>query len=104
MTSVSGPPPNRRPGAPLTMIAGAAVPLVAGPGGAGLGTTPSASSAANSQATPAPSAAAASPTPGSAPSRPWPAFRGPIDGGPFGAGGFAARTAPRRGQQPMPAG
>lgn len=83
VTPESEPPPRRRFGHPLILVAVAAVALLAGAGGAALATSGSSSPAtadsAASQPTPSPSASASA--------RP-PSSRGPVAGAPGGGGGF----------------
>ena len=83
MTPASGPPPRQRFGHPLTLVAVAAVALLAGAGGAAIATSgsssPAAADSASSQTSPSPSA--------SGPVNP-PSARRPSAHGPGGAGGF----------------
>lgn len=83
VTPASGPPPRQRFGHPLTLVAVAAVALLAGAGGAAIATSgsssPAAADSASSQTSPSPSA--------SGPVNP-PSARRPSAHGPGGAGGF----------------
>jgi hypothetical protein len=95
VTSASGPPPNRRSGHPLTLIAIASGALVAGVVGATIATsspsTPAAATAQQAQPSPTPSPGTASPsTPPSGSWRPGspPPFGGPGRHFAFPFGGF----------------
>ena len=101
MTPASGPPPRRRYGHPLTLLAVTGVALLAGAGGAAIATSGSSSPAtadsASSQASPSPSAS----VPARPPSAHGPAAQGPGRGGGFFGGGFSG--APVHGTLVVPA-
>jgi hypothetical protein len=101
VTPASGPPPRQRFGHPLTLIAVAAVALLAGAGGAAIATSgsssPAAADSASSQAGPSPSASG----PGQPPSARRPPAHGPGGAGGFFGGGFSG--APVHGTLVLPA-
>ncbi len=101
VTPASGPPPRRRYGHPLTLLAVTAVALLAGAGGAAIATSGSSSPAtadsASSQASPSPSAS----VPARPPSARGPAAQGPGRGGGLFGGGFSG--APVHGTLVVPA-
>jgi hypothetical protein len=122
VTSASGPPPNRRYGHPLTLVAIASGALVAGVVGATIATSsaaparpvPAAAQFARPAATPAPSTPApgiAPPgpaAPGTPPHRAWrpgrpPSFRGPGRPFAFPFGGFLFPGRAVHGQFVIPA-
>lgn len=102
MTPASGPPPRQRFGHPLTLVAVAAVALLAGAGVAGLATSggspATTADSASSQSSPAPSVSPSAP-PGNPAARS-PGRRGGFFGGGIG-GGFSG--APVHGTLVVPA-
>ena len=101
VTPASGPPPRQRFGHPLTLVAVAAVALLAGAGGAAIATSgsssPAAADSASSQASPSPFASG----PANPPSARRPSAHGPGGAGGFFGGGFSG--APVHGTLVLPA-
>jgi hypothetical protein len=93
VTPASGPPPNRRYGHPLTLVAIASGALVAGVAGATIATSSSPAPAAAQQAQPSPTPSPGTASPGTPPPGTWHPGSPPRSGGPgrhfaFPFGGF----------------